>query len=37
VHGERWKVRSSAPLAVGDKVRVRALDGLTLEVERAPE
>jgi membrane-bound serine protease (ClpP class) len=33
VHGERWHVRSSRPLAVGQKVRVRAIDGLTLDVE----
>jgi len=32
VHGERWRVRSSAPLAVGDRVRVTSIDGLTLEV-----
>jgi membrane-bound serine protease (ClpP class) len=32
VHGERWRVRSSAPLAVGDRVRVTGIDGLTLEV-----
>lgn len=30
VHGERWRVRSDAPLAVGDRVRVTAVDGLTL-------
>jgi len=33
VHGERWRVRSRAPLAVGQKVRVTAIDGLTLTVE----
>ncbi len=30
VHGERWRVRSDAPLAVGDRIRVTAVDGLTL-------
>jgi membrane-bound serine protease (ClpP class) len=33
VHGERWRVRSSQPLATGQKVRVTAIDGLTLSVE----
>jgi membrane-bound serine protease (ClpP class) len=32
VRGERWRVRSSAPLEVGDRVRVTGIDGLTLEV-----
>ncbi len=36
IHGERWHVRSTAPLAVGQKVRVRGVDGLTLEVEPLP-
>jgi membrane-bound serine protease (ClpP class) len=36
IHGERWQVRSQAPLAAGQKVRVRALDGLVLEVEPLP-
>ena len=31
--GEIWAARSSSPLAAGDKVRVAAVDGLTLEVE----
>jgi membrane-bound serine protease (ClpP class) len=35
VHGERWKIRSDQPLAPGQRVRVRGLHGLTLEV--APE
>jgi membrane-bound serine protease (ClpP class) len=30
VHGERWRVRCDAPLAAGDRVRVTAVDGLTL-------
>jgi membrane-bound serine protease (ClpP class) len=32
-HGERWKAVSAAPLAPGQRVRVFALDGLTLKVE----
>jgi len=32
VHGERWKVHSPAALAPGQRVRVVALHGLTLEV-----
>jgi len=35
VHGERWRVRSDWPLAVGQKIRVRAVDGLTLSAEPA--
>jgi membrane-bound serine protease (ClpP class) len=34
VHGERWRVRSSAPLAIGDRVRVAGIEGLTLDVTR---
>lgn len=30
VQGERWRIRSDAPLAPGDRVRVTAVDGLTL-------
>jgi len=33
VHGETWRVRSRVPLARGEKVRVTARHGLTLEVE----
>lgn len=33
VYGELWTARSSAPLAAGAKVRILAVDGLTLEVE----
>ena len=33
LHGERWRVRSRVPLAPGQKVRVTAVDGLTLDVE----
>ncbi|MEO8187540.1 MAG: nodulation protein NfeD [Burkholderiaceae bacterium] len=34
VHGERWRVRSSAPLAPGDRVRVARVEGLTLDVTK---
>ena len=34
VHGERWRVRSHSPLARGERVRVVALQGLTLDVEK---
>jgi membrane-bound serine protease (ClpP class) len=37
VHGERWHVRSSRPLAPGQKIRVRGIEGLTLDVEPLPE
>ncbi|MCK6431109.1 MAG: nodulation protein NfeD [Burkholderiaceae bacterium] len=30
VRGERWRIRCDAPLAVGDRIRVTAVDGLTL-------
>ena len=33
VRGERWKVRSRQPLIAGQRVRVRAIDGLTLDVD----
>jgi len=33
VHGERWRVSSTAPLAAGQMVRVTARRGLTLTVE----
>lgn len=32
VHGETWRVRSREPLRKGQRVRVTAIDGLTLEV-----
>lgn len=32
VEGERWRVRTDAPLAPGDRVRVTGIDGLTLLV-----
>ena len=34
VRGELWRARSDAPLHAGERVRVRAVDGLTLLVER---
>ena len=37
VHGERWRVRSSSALAPGQRVRVLALHGLTLEVAPDPD
>ncbi|MGH6922226.1 MAG: NfeD family protein, partial [Propylenella sp.] len=33
LRGERWRAVSSAPLAAGASVRIRRIDGLTLEVE----
>jgi len=35
VHGEQWKVRASRPVRRGQKLRVTAMDGLTLSVEPA--
>lgn len=32
VHSERWRVRSDRPLKAGERVRVRAMHGLTLDV-----
>ena len=34
VNGERWRARSEAPLRAGDSVRVRAVEGMALVVER---
>ncbi|HZQ75120.1 MAG TPA: nodulation protein NfeD [Burkholderiales bacterium] len=34
VHGETWRVRSSSPLKAGERVRVSAVEGLVLTVER---
>jgi membrane-bound serine protease (ClpP class) len=36
VHGENWRVRSNAPVRRGDRLQVKAIDGLllTVEVER---
>ncbi len=33
VRGEEWQARASAPIALGERVRVTGLDGLTLIVE----
>lgn len=33
IHGERWRITASTALAIGDPVRVTAMDGLTLAVE----
>jgi membrane-bound serine protease (ClpP class) len=33
VHSETWRVRSRLPLRAGERIRVRAMHGLTLEVE----
>ena len=35
VHGELWKARADAVLAVGQTVRVVAVEGLTMTVEAA--
>lgn len=37
VHGERWRARSRASLAPGDRVRVDRLDGLILDVTPTAE
>ncbi|MCL6556713.1 MAG: nodulation protein NfeD [Burkholderiales bacterium] len=34
VHGELWRAQSDTPLAVGDRVKVRSVDGLTLQVDK---
>ena len=34
VHGETWRIKSSVPLAEGERVRVTAISGLTLTVEK---
>jgi membrane-bound serine protease (ClpP class) len=33
IHGERWNARTRRPLHKGDKARVRAIEGLRLDVE----
>ena len=33
VHSESWRACSSMPLYKGQKVKIKAIDGLTLEVE----
>lgn len=37
VHGEAWNARSTAPLSAGQAVRVKAIDGLLLEVDPKEE
>jgi len=37
VHGELWLAESAAPVAAGESVRVRAVDGLKLLVESVRE
>jgi membrane-bound serine protease (ClpP class) len=36
VHGEIWQARGPAGLSPGQKVRIKAVDALTLEVEPEP-
>ncbi len=37
VAGESWRVRCRTPLGVGDRIKVKAVDGLTLVVGRAED
>lgn len=37
VHGEYWDAISSNPVRAGERVRVRAVEGLTLKVDPAPD
>jgi membrane-bound serine protease (ClpP class) len=37
IHGETWRIRSSVPLKAGQRVRVVAMHGLTLEVVPDPD
>lgn len=37
IHGETWQARSDMPLKRGDRVKVTAIDGLTLQVEPVKE
>ena len=36
VHGESWRVRANAPVRRGDRLQVKAIDGLILTVEVEP-
>ena len=33
VHGEMWRARTHAPVRRGQRLRVRAIDGLTLDAD----
>ena len=33
VHGEVWQARAATPLRTGQQVRVKRIEGLTLDVE----
>jgi len=37
VHGEYWDARAEVPIEEGERVKIIAVDGLMLSVERAPE
>ncbi len=37
VHSETWRVRAASPLRAGQRVRVAAIDGLTLDVVADPD
>jgi membrane-bound serine protease (ClpP class) len=37
IQGEIWRVRSALPLAQGQRVRVKGIDGPTLVVEPQPD
>lgn len=37
VHGEIWNATSPEPIAQGDRIRIRAVDGLTLTVTRVSD
>jgi len=36
VHGELWDAVSPVPIAAGERVAVRQVDGLTLQVDPLP-
>ena len=36
-HGELWSARTLRPVEAGQRVRIRNIDGLTLEVEPIEE
>jgi len=37
VHGELWTAESSAPVRAGQRLRIRSVDGLVVQVDPAPE